>query len=140
MNIEIKTLSGKVTKKIENQSTNPKAPKGFIWLEGDERKFTVWKKELLDFFIVNSTYEIEYSHSENLYGGVTYDNYNITNASDSSISVNPKMISFSEEELEELGTINSDTTRLKKGDSNSGICILGHNLVVEEVKDIKIVR
>ncbi len=138
MSEELIFNKGIVEKKINNNSNNPKAPKGFIYFIKDERKFTLWEQDKVDKVVTGGEYEVGFIESENLWDGKSYVNYNVKTIEDLSMEINPKKIVFSKEEIAKLVEQNQDVNKLKVGESNLGFYIMGHRIIVEEVKEIKV--
>jgi len=125
---------------IENNSENKRAPKGFIYLKNDNRKFTVWDNKTLKKILIGGEYLIEFEEKENEFNLKKYINYNIKNIEDTSICIKKEKICFNDKEIEEISNYLKDTEHLKKGESNNGFCILGRKIIIEEGNIIKLPR
>lgn len=132
-------IEGRVRKKETSMSTHPKAPAGTVAIEGDNgRKFTVWKADKLDKVIVGANVRIMFEVKDSIVGDKEYKNYNVVRIEDVSIKVDQARIDFTEEEKEILSYESVVASVYTDGEGCSGLTILGHKLVVEDVDDIQV--
>lgn len=76
---DIKEIKGIVKRKESNQSTNPKAPSGHIFIEQDkeEIKLTIWNKAEFEKVKQGDSVKINYSEYINEYGGKKFTNRSV---------------------------------------------------------------
>ena len=93
------SLIGFVETIEKNESTNPKAPVGFVYFKGDERKFTVWGKTIFDKLVKTGKYKITFKEKENKYGNTVYKNYTLIDLIDQNLEVNTDNLTFTKEQI-----------------------------------------
>jgi hypothetical protein len=124
--------------KIEKStSSNPKAPAGYIYFVGLDKKLTVWSKSLFGSLIEKGKYQINYNHTKSEYGGRTYDNYTVVDMVDKNLEVDTDKLTFTKEYIEQVKESGFPTDKLKEGDGEVVWNIMNYPVKIDNsVKEI----
>ena len=122
-----------IKSKVVNESDNPKAPYGFLYLE-DDRKVTVWKKAEFENIITGIPCELTYTTTENgLFKNITFNNFKLD-----ILDIDKTKITFTEEAINELKEDGRPTDHLKVGDGTIPYTLFGIKVVIDDgVEEIR---
>lgn len=98
-----------------NKSDNPKAPCGFIYFVGLDRKITVWDKTTLDLLVEKGNYKIIYQHTQSNYGGRVFDNYTLSTFIDNNLNVDTNKLTFPKDYIEKVKESGFPVDKLVEG-------------------------
>lgn len=69
------TITGSITEMKPSTSTNPKAPSGYLTVDGT--RLTIWEKETWDALEIGTSYTFECSVKQNDFNGKSYTNRDV---------------------------------------------------------------
>lgn len=131
------TFEGILDKIEKSTSPNPKAPAGYIYFVGVDKKFTVWGKSLFNSLIEKGKYKINYNYTKSEYGGRTYDNYTIVDMVDKNLEVDTNKLTFTKDYIEKVKDSGFPTGQLKEGDGEIVWNIMDYPVKIDDsVKEI----